>query len=293
MQSLLKTLTRKDLTKVFKRKKLGAKILEQPVYKFMTDEELQEALSEANDKANEMLQMPPVLLPRKPIDRVLSNDPALQGLETARFVFTDITFGVPDSRRLIVVRDTDGKLREADWDTRDRMNQLYFPKPGRELKIPTMFQDSHLDGVLSRKEYVFILDRACIQFEPDDAAYQRICGIVYECVNHNGDFEILRSTRHFGPFVFYLAWHREIDNLLLELIETCQIDEANKLIVLYGKIHKVQFDASESKDASLVQEYITKHSNKKGALELALQAFKDYQEKKTALEEGIQVAHGH
>lgn len=201
MQSLLKTLTRKDLTKIFKRKKLGEKKLEQPVYKFMTDEELQDALYEANTKANEMLQMPPVLLPRKPIDRVLSNDPALQGLETARFVFTDITFGVPDSRRLIVVRDTDGALREADWDVRDRMNQFYFPKPGRELKVPTMFEDSYLKDLLSRKEYIFILDRACLQFEPDDSKYQSVCSSVYECVNENGDFEMIRSTRHFGPFV--------------------------------------------------------------------------------------------
>lgn len=259
----------------------------------MTDEELQEALEEANMKAEEMLQMPPVLLPRKPIDRVLSYDPALQGLETSRFVFTDITFGVPDSKRLIVVRDTDGALREADWDIRDRMNQLYFPKPGRELKIPTMFEDSNLKDLLTRKEYLFILDRACIQFEPDDTKYQTVCGNVYECVSKNSDFDVLRSTRHFGPMVFYLVWHKSLDNLLLELMETCQIQEANKLVQLFGIVHKVEFNVSNLDGVDLVREYITKYSNKKGALELALQAFMDYQEKEKAREDGIQAAHGH
>lgn len=243
----------------------------------MTDEELKEALAKADSKANEMLQMPPVLLPRKSTNKVISHDPALQGLETARLVFTDITFGVCDSRRLVVVREPDGTLQEADQDTRNRMNQLYFPKPGRELKVPSMFQDEHLENLLSRKEYIFILDRACVQFEPDDPLYQRVTGIVYECLNENSEFDVLRSTRHFGPFVFYLAWHKNIDNLLLELITSSKIGEANKLLALYGKIHNVELGFGDSEDVSAVQEYISKCANKKGALELALQAYKDCQ----------------
>ena len=46
-------------------------------------------------------------------------------------VFTDISFGVHDRERLVVVREADGTLRQAEWEERDRVNQIYFPKKGR------------------------------------------------------------------------------------------------------------------------------------------------------------------
>lgn len=290
VQSILKALTRKDLSKIYKKKKLGQKQLEQPVYKFMTDKELKETLDDAHKKADEMLQMPPVLPVRKTTMRILSRDPALQGFDKSRFVFTDITFGIPDTKRTIVVRETDGTLQEADRDVRNRMNQLYFPQAGRQLTMPQMFQQEYLDDLLSRQEYEFILDRACIQFEPDDAEYQRICALTYNQVNENSDFDHLRSTRHFGPLVFYLAWHKNIDNLLLELIETCCIDEAMKLVCLYGKLNKIDFVGEDAEN--YVKQYVEQYSQKKGSLLLALQAYKDVEQQKRERESGIRTAHG-
>lgn len=281
MQSLLKTLTRKDLGRIYKTVRQGQRALDQPTYKFMTDEELQEILDDANKRADEFLQMPPVLPARKPVNTILSYDPAIQGLETARLVFTDITFGVPDLKRLIVIREPDGTLREADWDVRDRLNQAYFPRPGREMLCPKMFEDEYLKDLLARGEFLFILDRACIQFEPNDPKYQRVAGNTYEYVNENGLFDKLRSTRHFGPLVFYLVWNNNIDNLLLELIETCQIDEANSLLKLYGIVQNVVFNAD---NLGVLEEYITKYSKKRGPLELALQSLKDLENRKKSLE---------
>ena len=40
--------------------------------------------------------MPPVMEERKPINRVLSENPELKGLEASKLVFTDITYGVRD-----------------------------------------------------------------------------------------------------------------------------------------------------------------------------------------------------
>lgn len=141
IQLLLKTLTRPDLSKIFKKRKLETKKTIFPKYKFMTDKELNEALEETQRKAQVLLQMPPVVPVRRPIDRVLSRDPALQGLETSRLVFTDITFGLKDNDRLIVVREPNGDLREAEWELRDRINQVYFPKARRSITIPKMFED--------------------------------------------------------------------------------------------------------------------------------------------------------
>jgi small subunit ribosomal protein S22 len=54
-------------------------------------------------------------------------------------MFTDITYGIHDRDRVIVVREPDGLLREASGDERDRLNQVYFPKEGRTIKPPPLF----------------------------------------------------------------------------------------------------------------------------------------------------------
>lgn len=53
-----------------------------------------QAQKEAEDKAEELLEMPPVMNPREPIDHQLAKDDALQGLLTSTYVFTDITYGL-------------------------------------------------------------------------------------------------------------------------------------------------------------------------------------------------------
>ena len=76
-----------------------------------------------------------------------------------------------------------------------------------------LFQDA-----IKREEYNFILDNACLQLEPDDPDYQRIVGEVYSAVDENMHYEILQSTRHFGPLCFYLTWNKCMDNLLAYFI---------------------------------------------------------------------------
>lgn len=234
---------------------------------------------------------------RQEINEVLSVDPALTGYDTAKFVFTDITHGISNRDRLIVIRDTEGNLVKADWDTRQRMNQIYFPQHGRELKTPRMFSDEHLKSLLERKEYEFILDRACVQFEPDDPEYQRITSIIYQHLNEKNDFEMLRSTRHFGPLAFHLVWFKTIDNLLLELIETSQISDANSLIRLHNHLHENDRVGSDivlesDEDTKILEKYIAEKSTKKGQLELALQSYKELLKQRLQLEKGIKTAHG-
>lgn len=256
----------------------------------MSEEQLAEARQEAETKAQEMLQMPPALRVRSTETKILMEDPALKGLETSRLVFTDITFGVKNSERLVVVREPDGTLREADWDLKDRMNQVYFPNVGRQIKTPQMFEESLLKRLLDNGQYEYILDRACIQFEPNNALYQKITSITYQHINDNKAFEKLRSTRHFGPLVFFLTWFKIPDNLILELVETSHIEDASLLVKLYCKIHNVEIASENS--SKIVEEFVTKYSTKKAPLELALQSFKEAQKQKEELEQGIKSAHG-
>ena len=63
----------------------------------MTEEELQEATEEARRKADRKLQMTPVMEERDSTSsETLELDPQLAGFDTCKYVFTDITFGVPD-----------------------------------------------------------------------------------------------------------------------------------------------------------------------------------------------------
>lgn len=250
----LKKLTRVDYDKVFRTRKFGQPI-QRPIYKFMTDEQLKQEMVKADAKAQKLLQMPPVVKIRKDEPKVFSEDPAIAGHETTKIVFTDITYGVSDRNRLVVVREPNGVLREATAAEKHRMNQVYFPVSHKEMDTPKMFEPEHLENVLQRKEYEFILDRACTQFEPDSEEYHNIVKQVYERVNAESHFESLRSTRHFGPMVFHLLWEKKPDNLLIELLNSDYLDEAVLTIELYYKIHPT--------DNVIINQWLTK-----GGLEL-------------------------
>jgi small subunit ribosomal protein S22 len=45
---------------------------------------------------------------------------------------------------MIVVRDLNGVLRKATPDERLRMNETYFPRPGRKIRMPHMFEKKYL-----------------------------------------------------------------------------------------------------------------------------------------------------
>jgi hypothetical protein len=45
---------------------------------------------------------------------------------------------------MIVVRDTNGVLRKATCQERYRMNETYFPQPGKSIRMPHMFEKEYL-----------------------------------------------------------------------------------------------------------------------------------------------------
>ncbi|XP_046742511.1 28S ribosomal protein S22, mitochondrial [Diprion similis] len=294
VQDLLKTLTRVDLKKVYRHRKDGEK-LEPPVYKFMTDDELEAALNEAKVKAEVRLQMPPVVKKINDTPNILSHDRALQKHDTAKFVFTDITYGIPNVERFIVVRDPDGILRNADARERHRMNQIYFPLEGREVDVPKLFQENYLMDLLVREEYEFILDLACVQFEPNDPEYHRVTETVYSHVNNLKHFNHLRSTRHFGPLAFHLAWKGNVDNLIQENIQTSRLDDAVLVIQLYYKIHPTAKSAEtkfEGDELKFIENFVANDANEPILLELAIKSYINLENAKREVNEGIKRAHG-
>lgn len=256
--------------------------LQKPKYKLLTDEELKGEMASARKRLSKRLQIPPYMNPRKPNLTPLSVDPDLAHFDTSKYVFTDVTFGIRDRDRSVVLREIDGTLLVAPWDVKDRMNQIYNPREGKEYLMPQMFEEKHIERLISEKKYAYILDRACCQFEPDDPDFIRATHRVYKAVDVAGDYDDLRSTRHFGSLAFYLIWHKMADSLLLDMLNRDLSSDARDLVRLFSILHpdspcatSLHELTSDSQTQAVVQVYIDTTATLKDELQLALQAMRD------------------
>jgi small subunit ribosomal protein S22 len=281
----------------------------------MTLKQLETEVRKKFQDAKRLLQMPPVIGVLEDKCKVISSDPAVQGFSESSFVFTDVTFGLKNSERSVVIRNPDGTLQEAPWDVRKRVYQIYFPMVGRQFREPKMFEADNLKRLLNEEEFEFILDNMCMQFEPNEPRFHQISSQVYQYVNEHQKFDKLRSTRHFGPMAFFLAWHKIIDDLVLDMIRNDYLKNAVELICLMFKLNAIEgnprileklskidyaerlikstLDKMLSKSGSekidktnedleidelcfeFIQDFVKQHSLKKSQLELALQTYKE------------------
>lgn len=251
VQKLLKSMTRVQLEKVYKKRSVSDNTVE---YKFMTSEQLEKQFRKAAERAEKLIQMPPIVKVKEDSQKVISRDPALTSFSNTKFVIADITYGVNSSDRKILVRQTDGTLEYAPLSIRKRINQIYFPQPGRKIRLPRMFEPEHLNRCLANFQYEFILDRACVQFDPYEKEYHEITTKVYNHINESKRFDDLRSTRHFGPMAFYFAWHQIIDDLLYDMIKQDYLKNGAELVALYYQLNGIDYDKSiHEKLETLVQ----------------------------------------
>lgn len=293
VQNLLQKLTGFDIDKIFAPVPVP---LNTPRYKFLTDEQLEQELQDSRRRARQKLQMPPVLRERKPCEKVLAKDPEIQGFMSSPYIFTDISFGYKDRERLVVVREPSGELRTAKWEERERMLQTYFTNKDKSFYMPKMFEPGHLQDVLDKQWYRFVLDRACIQFEPDDADYIRVTHATYDHINAKRGFHELRSTRHFGPMAFYLAVVGKVDNLLIDLLQREMIEDTGHLLRLFYHIHPpadgTQVDEN-TENIELIRFYTKNNSQKRSHMELALQTYLEIRSSREEAERNLASARGH
>lgn len=279
----------------------------------MTSQQIEDEITKSAEKAEKLLQMPPIVKIQDDQTKLISKEPALKSFSETEFVFTDITFGLKNSERSIVIRKTDGTLETAPYSVKKRCFQIYFPMSRRQFRIPKMFEEENLKKVLDNFEYEFILDRLCIQFEPYEKEFHEISFKVFQHINESKRFDDLRSTRHFGPMAFFLAWHKIIDELLLDMIKRDFLSNGVELICLMFKLNEIpektgilkQIDsfkqtqnpvkdkidqiltnsskvgksAEEQKIDEMcfefIQNFVRDHGVKKHILELALQTYKE------------------
>ncbi|VVC33326.1 Ribosomal protein S22, mitochondrial [Cinara cedri] len=274
VQELLIKLTHVDVQKAFRKRFIGEDP-DIPIYKFMTTAEVEKLQAEVKVKANKKVQMPPIVPLQTDLGQVINVDKDIIGFDNSKFVFTDITFGISDKSRIVVVRESDGTLRKANADERHTVNQIYFPQLGRELKHPVMFQDEHLKPLLENGDYEFILDRACCQFEPNDQNYHRVVFTTYKHVNKTKKYQVLESTRHLGPLLFYLAFNKMPDNFLMYCLQTERFQDAILFINLYTKINQgLEIELGDLKDQfKVIEDFINTECTEKGNLEEALKYY--------------------
>ncbi|XP_063051708.1 28S ribosomal protein S22, mitochondrial isoform X1 [Engraulis encrasicolus] len=273
VQRLLKVMTGCDLQKVFKV--TPQPTLKPPSYKLLTDQQLQQAVSAAEEEAGHLLTPPPELEERVAINDELSHDALLEGADEAKLVFTDITLNVPHRERFMVVREPSGSLRKASWEERDRILQIYFPKEGRQLTHPAIFNQESMKLALSEGRHEEILKRNLVQFEPDSAEYKRVCVQVYEDVERNGSYDLLRSTRFFAGLVWFLGNNKRIDALLLDMLQRDLLEDAVCLVRLFLLLHPNSQSATRADTHTtgleLLKVYCECDCQKRSLMELALQ----------------------
>lgn len=108
------------------------------------------------------------------------------------------------------------------------------------------------------KSYLIILNKACLKYEPNDSEFIRVTHRVYEYINEAKDFDVLYSTRFFGPMVFYLCWFKKLDNFMAHLIENSNIQDCIRVINLYSLINENdtnsrQFINEKTEDLDLIK----------------------------------------
>ncbi|UYV63596.1 MRPS22 [Cordylochernes scorpioides] len=377
VQRLLRDMTGLDLEKVFTPQKeipqplpvmndfykeylLKSNSIKPPQYTFMTKEEYEKTYKKYKHRALKFkLQMPPVMKSRKPVDRFIRKDPELQDYSGSNYVFTDITYGIRETDKTIMVREPDGTLRTANWDERDRMNRIYNPIPSRGVTMPRMFYPENLEPILDRGDYIFVLSRNCVQFNPDDPHFIRtykkykhralkfklqmppvmksrkpvdrfirkdpelqdysgsnyvftditygiretpildrgdyifvlsrncvqfnpddphfirVAKRTYDHIDYNRNYDILRSTRFFGPMAFYLTTESTMDGLLVDMLNREFINDAKRLVSLYHITKGTVDSLEDSSSLHLIKDYVTHHSTRKDEVDLAVRKYEE------------------
>lgn len=106
---------------------------------------------------------------------------------------------------------------------------------------------------------MILLNKACVQFEPNDPDFVRVTHRIYDYINEVKDYKLLYSTRFFGPMLFYLAWYKKLDNLIAYFLKEINISDCVDVIKLYLILHaadaKIQPDLPDLDLINVVSKY--------------------------------------
>ncbi|KAM9237288.1 LOW QUALITY PROTEIN: small ribosomal subunit protein mS22-like [Dugong dugon] len=250
--------------------------LKLPIYKLMTQTQLEEATRQAVEAANVLLKMPPVLKEWAPISDALAENKISERTEAAKYMFTNISYNVPHREHFIFVRGPSGTLHKPSGEEWDQIIQIYFPK-GHGILTPIIFKDENLKIMYLQDWHADILNLCTDQFEPDSAEYIKVLHQTYEDIDKHGKYNLLHSTRHSGGMSWY---NKKIDGLLIEKIQKGIVHDANNLVQLYHIVHPDGRLAQETKEQAaeglnLIKVFANTETQMEAFVELTLQDHQD------------------
>lgn len=257
VQEILTRLTGVDLDKVLQKRRQDT--LNLPKYSVATEIDMVKEEKIAHTVASKRLKMPPIREVRSPIDIVISEDPYLISFDDdgADYVFTDISTSVDNDTRSINVRENaTGVLREADWELRDHINALYWPKKTQRLvEAPPLLQEDNLQFMFTTERHAEVLDLIYVQFELDAPELRQFLHRVYEDLSSRGKFDILASTRFYGGMVFYFVSNERTIELLDYFCVNDRTDAAADVVRLHSLVHTDFKCNKKASNESLINEF--------------------------------------
>ena len=142
--------------------------------------------------------------------------------------------------------------------------------------------------------YEYILNRNCVQFEPDHPVYIRTAEAVYEDIAANGHYDVLYSTRHYGPMVFFFAYNKKCDDLIVHYLRRKNLDGAASVARVFGLIHEDSAVAGKlgMPVLDLIRLYTNNDSLKSSKVHLTLEAALEAIEKDTEAVKSAQESQG-
>ncbi|KAM3715666.1 28S ribosomal protein S22 [Dirofilaria immitis] len=227
------------------------------------------------------LQFVPVLEPRSSVPVVLANDPEIKGFDSSKYIFTDLSFGLGVKIRSVVVRETDGTLRNATPEERDRMTRVYKGHTYRPIYEPPLFKDPYLQMALDRDDHEYVLDWACHYYLPNDPAFIKLSQTIFDRTVDENKFANLHSTRHFGPFVFYLVLNNKFLPLLNHYAVEKRTEDAANLLRLIKTIFSDKEWSCQIKDAGdleVLQQYAKENMDYEAVISDLIKAMKRKEE---------------
>jgi len=220
--------------------------------------------------ANEDMQTPPAA-----VESVVLTKDARCANPRYEMVFTDISKGkgITASNRRLFVREKDGTLRTADQDERNRLNQMYFPRQNNPLRLPIIFEeDDTLAAVLLFNRHPSILDSICKVRPADSPMYISTHIKIYEDIDSKHIFSLLQDTVHWYGFCRWAIAERKIDNMLMVLLQTVRLKDADALAKCVHTMHpniasakKVAAPQGTSKPYRHLREYVFASTEVKNA----------------------------
>lgn len=114
-----------------------------------------------------------------------------------------------------------------------------------------------------------------MQFEPDHPTYIRTSEAVFDDIAAHGHYDILHSTRHYGPMTFYLVYNKKCDDLVVHYFKNKNLVDAAIVVRLFGLLHAdsaVSRPAADLATLDLLRLFIDSDSLKSSKLHVALEA---------------------